>query len=372
MIENTRMIYTENPENDLWRELLQYTYKANIQRFFRNCSCSVSDETINCIIGSFHQAYEYYKASEVANLQIAPLLLYYGSTNLLYGMSSLKNKCVDRISNHGMKIDVSENNNFIADTSIRFLSPADGGVHIFARALNCEIDLTSFGDWILRDFFDSIPEISDNYLQCYGGLRSKVVFLDVFNTPDGKIEKVYFNSSDENEVRELLASVDGLATSYLPITPTKNPITNEEYFILRHKINGENIDQISYSGQPYLRASHKKGQRNVSIPTILNMYISLFALSSLCRYHPERWSPFVINDSTGERLLVEKLLYYARRIIPNIVLDNIEGKRTQYVSDKYQAVDTVRLVGEHQIQDIVRKEVRRLRDKEIIANMNKK
>ena len=26
-------IFSENPENDLWRELLQFTYEANIKRY---------------------------------------------------------------------------------------------------------------------------------------------------------------------------------------------------------------------------------------------------------------------------------------------------------------------------------------------------
>ena len=46
----------------------------------------------------------------------------------------------------------------------------------------------------------------------------------------------------------------------------------------------------------------------------------LFIMGSLCRYHPEIWGPFVLNDETGERLLFEKFIYYSRRIIiPNIV-----------------------------------------------------
>ena len=27
------IIFSENPENDLWRELLQFTYEANIKRY---------------------------------------------------------------------------------------------------------------------------------------------------------------------------------------------------------------------------------------------------------------------------------------------------------------------------------------------------
>src|SRR5699024_12616874 len=54
--------------------------------------------TINTIIGSFLQANEYFKASKSANLQISPLLLYYGATNLLLGLTSLMTGKRDRKS----------------------------------------------------------------------------------------------------------------------------------------------------------------------------------------------------------------------------------------------------------------------------------
>ena len=89
------------------------------------------------------------------------------------------------------------------------------------------------------------------------------------------------------------------------------------------------------------------------------MYISLFALGSICRYHPERWNPFVTQDSTGEKLLIEKLLYYSRRILPNIVLDRITNNQVLFVSDKYVPESRIHLVGEHEVKEIVSKEVRK-------------
>ena len=42
-------IFSENPENDLWRELLQYTYEANIRRFSEKMGRSVDEKTIDCM-----------------------------------------------------------------------------------------------------------------------------------------------------------------------------------------------------------------------------------------------------------------------------------------------------------------------------------
>lgn len=361
------MIFSENPENDLWRELLQFTYEANIKRYLTKKGHEVDEDTINCIAGSFLQANEYYKAAKDANLQISPLLLYYGSTNLLYGMANLLCGSINKISNHGMKIFIPERMNFIADTEIRFLSPVDGGVHVIAKALDFTPDLTGFGDWKLREFLDSIAEISADFIHCYDVKVGCVAMLDIFNTPDGKVEKIYYSESNMDDLVALLNNVEDFDKSYLRITTAKEFETGKEYFVLRHKLTGVDISEQAYSGQPYLRAGHIKNSRLITIPTILNMYISLFALASLCRYYPERWSPFVLKDTTGERLLIEKFMYYTRRLIPNYALNKLLESTVQYSSNRYTATDTIKLVGEHQVQEMVDRKVKSELEKQRIS-----
>ena len=360
------IIFSENPENDLWRELLQFTYEANIKRYLAKKGYEVDEDTINCIAGSFLQANEYYKAAKEDNLQISPLLLYYGTTNLLYGMVNLLSGSINKISNHGMKIFIPDQMNFIADTKIRFLSPVDGGVHVVARAIGVTSDLTGFGDWSLREFLDSIAEIQYDFTQCYNVQTGCTIMLDIFNTPDGKAEKIYFSEENKDHLIELLKKVEGFEKSYLRFTSATDFKTGKEYFVLRHKLTGEDISKQSYSGQPYLQAGHIKNSKLITIPTLLNIYISLFALSSLCRYFPERWSPFVLKDITGEKLLIEKFMFYARRLIPNYVLNNLLESTIQYSSSRYTAIDTVKLVGEHQVQEMIERKVQNELEKQHI------
>lgn len=360
------IIFSENPENDLWRELLQFTYQANIKRYLAKKGHEADEDTINCIAGSFLQANEYYKAAKEDNLQISPLLLYYGSTNLLYGMVNLLSGSINKISNHGMKIFIPDQMNFIADTKIRFLSPVDGGVHVVAKAIGVTSDLTGFGDWSLREFLDSIAEIQFDFTQCYDVQTGCTIMLDIFNTPDGKAEKIYFSEENKDYLIELLKKVEGFEKSYLRFTSATDFKTGKEYFVLRHKLTGEDISKQSYSGQPYLQAGHIKNSKLITIPTLLNIYISLFALSSLCRYFPERWSPFVLKDITGEKLLIEKFMFYARRLVPNYVLNNLLENTIQYSSSRYTATDTVKLVGEHQVQEMIERKVKNELDKQNI------
>ena len=59
--------------------------------------------------------------------------------------------------------------------------------------------------------------------------------------------------------------------------------------------------------------------------------MGLFALGTLSRYHPSFWNPFVTRDSTGEKLIVEKFISVARRQIPNLVLNLLEGEQISFV-----------------------------------------
>lgn len=349
-------IFTENPESELWRELLQYSYKANIERYFNEHTLTYDDKKTDSIIGSFLQAHEYYKASENANLHIAPLLLYYGTTNLLFGMSSLLDGEICEIHCHGMKPNSSTIKNYIAETSVTFEESKYGGVHLFAKFLGYNEDLTQYGSWTLMEFLASIAEIDADYKKCYSQKCGNVLMIDEFSTPNGKIGKIYYDSNNYSDILQVVDHVDGFKKSYMNFQIGEDRERNN-YLIIRRKMIGKDISQVSFSGQPYLQAGHIKNGRLITIPTILNMYISLFITGSLCRYHPEIWSPFVLKDTTGERLLIEKFLYYARRMIPNIILNTIHAKKFIYVSEKYTSNETIKLVGEHEIQELIKKEL---------------
>lgn len=364
-------VFTEEPEQELWRSLLQFSYKENIQRYFKdhkipmnaygeNENCTI-DDIANCIGGALLQADEYYKASRNVSLQVEPVLLYYGTTNLLYAMSILLNGALPHISNHGMHIEVSDEKSFIADTVLRFDHQADGGIHRFAKDLGFQKNLCEFQPWCLGDFLDSIAEISTDFKRCYPQRKSHVYLLDVVKTPEGMVEKIF---TEKDNVLASIDNIEGFSDSYLRPQNGRDREGNE-YLVLRHKMNKKDICQISYSGQPFLQVAHRRNGKLITITKDLNMYIALFVLGSMCRYHPEIWNPFVTQDSTGEKLLIEKLLYYSRRILPNIVLNRIMNQHISFVSDRYVPEDRIHLVGEHEVREIVSNEVRVQMKKEL-------
>lgn len=350
-------IFSENPEDDLWREILQYSYKANVIKYFKDHNFQEDENTINCVIGSILQAHEYYLASKHANLQISPLLLYYGTTNLLYGISALIKGKILSIENHGMKIDLSTKNNHISETSISFLSPETGGVHQFLKSFDFKDDLTKYGKWNLKEFLSSIAEINSDYIKCYSESYGNTVNLDIYKTPSGTIERLYYKKEEIQQLSEILERVADFDKSYLSPQPGHDLTSDKDFLILRQKMNSSNIKHISFSGQPYLQAGIPKQHKLITLPTMFNMYIALFVLASLCRYHPEIWGPFVLSDETGEKLLYEKLMYYSRRIIPNLILNKLYSKKITYANQAYVENETIKHVGEHEVKELIKQEL---------------
>ena len=354
---DTIKIFTEEPEQELWRSLLQYSYKANILRYFEDNQVQRTkkdDDTLAHIIaGAILQADEYYKASRTVSLQVEPLLLYYGTTNLLYALAVLSTGIIPDIKNHGIRISTDSVKKHIAETGITFEHFGDGGIHLFSRVLGYRFNLCDYSPWDLGDFLDSIAEIKDDFEHCYCNRESHVLPLHVVNTPNGIVEKIYLT---DEEAHSALSKVEDFSNAYL--RPERVQRNNDSYFILHRKMNGKEIHKISYSGQPYLQVGHEKSGKSITVYKELNMYVTLFVLGNLCRYHPAIWNPFVTQDSTGEKLLIEKFLYYSRRMLPNFVLNMIMKKQVLFVSDKYTPEDRVHLVGQHEIQEIVSKEVK--------------
>ena len=361
-------IFTEDPKSEIWQNILQFSYEANIKRYLTEHSFTHSDELINNISGSILQSYEYFIAAEKVNLQIKPLLLYYGTTNLLYGICNMMSGKINMIENHGMKIDYSQSVSCIGETKIKFLNYEKGGVHVLAKELGYMIDLTKFGEWSVKEMFSSIPELQTNYLKCYAEKFSNVMMLEQFNTPDGKMEKINIKAMNINEVMERINNVEGFEKSYL--RPNISP--QNDFLILRHKLNGKDISFLSYSEQPFLKIGHIKNNNLITLPQIFYMYIALFALSSLCRYHPEIWSPFVKQDNTGEKLLIENFLHYACRLVPNFIVNYIYNKTVVYSNNKYTPTDTIKLVGEHQVQEMIKKEIQEQNERLVMRNVFEK
>lgn len=351
------IVYTETPEVDLWKKLLQYSYKARIQSYFKKNGIETEtgdNEIFDIISGAFLQADEYFTLSKSASLYTAPLLLYYGAANLLLGAVTLmQGKTID-VQNHGMKIITDDSGTMIGATKVHYLSPSDGGINVFLRFWDDKIKLVETDDWTLEELLLSIPEINLEASQCYEG-TNYCLALETINTENGMIERVRYENNEE----AAFAGILGFSKSYLH--PQYKENSGNGYFILKHKYLSDPICYPSYTGQTYLLRSHSKNSKECQMPQWAYIYSALFALASLCRYHPQKWNPFIRLDDSGEKLVVDKFLETARRILPNMILSKIEGQNYSFENRKYAAEDRIKVLGEHEIKDLIHSQLKERR-----------
>ncbi len=89
------------------------------------------------------------------------------------------------------------------------------------------------------------------------------------------------------------------------------------------------------------------------------MFMGLFALGYLSRYHPEVWHPFVKRDESGERLVVEKLLSTASRFLPNLILESMYGYRMQFITEAQGTTDLTTSLSKAEVENIVKQMLNR-------------
>lgn len=351
------VVYTETPEIDLWKKLLQYSYKARIQAYFTKNGIKIEPDNnriYDVVSGAFLQANEYFALSKSASLYTAPLLLYYGAANLILGAVVLMTGKELNVQNHGMKILLDDSSSMIGATKIHFLSPDNGGINVFLREFADGINLVDTGDWTLEELLLSIPEINLEASQCYVD-SNYCLAIDTIFTENGMIERVC--AGEENST--VFDDVPGFKKSYL--NPQYKEIDGKGFFILKHKYLQDQICYSSYTGQTYLLRSHSKNGNDCLLPQWAYMYSALFASASLCRYYPQKWNPFIRLDDSGEKLLIDQFLETTRRILPNIILSKIEGQNYKFENKKYEAENRVKILGEHEIKDLIQAQIKERR-----------
>ena len=326
-----RKIFAESPEIELWRLLLRYSYPDNIVRHFNDRGLGApSQEQLDTISGSVLQAKEYYEASKVTSLQISPLLLYYGTSHLLYAFAHLLTNKTIAIYDHGMKLFPSAGGAPLGKSELNPCNPATGALAVFHTALGANVSslIVGKGKWTLSELIGSVPDLFDLYMDCYPGDQPFVLPVEVQKDRAGVMERIrlaHLKSLSMGPVHSLIVDY---STNYLV------PQQTSDYLICRRKLTYMERGIFALSGHKFVKLYHVKGTQRLDVPLEIIFFMGLFILGSLCRYHPSVWTPFVLRDITGERHIIETFLDTARRTLPNLILNRLNSERIIFVSER--------------------------------------
>lgn len=331
---NEIRVTTETPIGEQWRLLSQFSYPANIDRYLRSRGFSqINESDVEIIAGCIRQSDAYFKAAENSPLDISPLLLYYGTTNLMMGASILLTNSQFNIKNHGMILQDNTGDR-LADVQVLPRSPLDGALQNFCNVFSNGCPITNGVAWSLGEILGSIPDLKHDFENHYQDLNYFTIPVEVVLTRQKTIERVPNREIQRyQDPRSELTRIVGFEESYL--APQYKP----DYIILFRKRQSEEIGTYSVSGRKFLQIGHLKNKALIDPHQLLLFFMGLYILGFLPRYRPGLWNPFVRSDTTGEKYIIDKFIAICQRYVPNLVLNFLYGARIQFVNENDGLID---------------------------------
>lgn len=320
---------SENPAEDQWTILNQYCYPRNIERYIRDRKGEMpAKATTEYVAGCLQQAGRFFAAVGTAPLDIAPIIGYYGASALLGGTLALLSGARPTINSHGMKLEQTpQRHRRLGQIGVVTGGSVTGALRVFAAQFSPLSPISGGQRWRLLDLLGWVPDLRDEFRLCYPTARPATLAVELVPTDDGVVERVPLEDiAAIGNPAAVLARIEGLDAFYI------QPQVLASFAVLRRKVGSEGLPTYTVSGDKYFPLAHLRDGRKVTFALPIVMFMALFALGHLARYHPDRWNPFVRSDETGERLAIERFLSIASRQLPNLMLNEIVGERVEFAA----------------------------------------
>lgn len=348
-------IPTENPKTDQWKLLAQFVYPTGIRRYMEKQGITDTDsETVEFIAGCIRQAEAYFVAGENSLLDIVPLLLYYGTANLLAGVSGLVTGKRPTITSHGMRLRLRlpmADKARIADIQVLPEHPRSGALQQFSNIFSDRCLLAKGTSWTVEEILGSIPDLKREFENCYPDALLYTIPIEIIRRSRASLERIVPSDlSRYQDPLDALSRVEGFSSTYLP--PQYG--NQMDYIVIYRRMGVADIGTYSIFGHKHLQMAHIKEGLHISPNQVILIYMGLFALGYLSRYHPEIWNPFIMSDETGEKLVIEKFLTICHRYLPNLILNVVYGTRIQFVYETEGIIDQSSSLSESDLREMLR------------------
>ncbi len=352
-----KKIISENPIFDIWQMILHYSYPNNIIKYYKQNKREYEIDIIDIVVNSLLQANEFFQVSNEVSLNILPMVLYYGATNLFNGLLTLISGKELPIKTHGLKLIMTENEKKgIGPLKIQILNPNNGALSNFLNKIDPNTQNIDGQVFSFAELLGSIPSLKYDFENCYEELKPNCIPVEKVKINDSDIERISFNELTrfENKNIEIFRNIKNFEDNYLEPQITNN------YFVLRKKIKSKEIGIFDEFGKKYFQLGINKSKRIIHLPQPILFLICLYSLSNLARYYPKFWNPFINNDSTGERQIIEKFLHISKRYLPNLLLNVLNNKILIFIRSFEEEIIIKRNDEEKELKELIRKEINKI------------
>jgi YaaC-like Protein len=354
MPEKAVVIYSEQPFEDIWLQILRFTYDSNLlQHRVPSDGSQLGEDARNEVAASIQHGHEYFRAALTASLHTSPVQLYYGMVTLMKATRILSSGSCGEIGHHGMTIPAVPTGGRLGQIQLRVDGRAAGGLAEYAKVLLPPPTLEGGRQWSLSELLGSVPDLFEEYAAAYSPVE------DFYCVP---IERVVLSSRqvvdriDQTHVPDfanLMPRIDGFKNRYLTPQETQNGI-----IVLRRTLKAtDDLAHTALSGGRFLLVGHKKGAHNVTLAPLIATFMAMFILGTLSRYHARKWSLFVKQLHDAERHLIEMFIRLSVRVFPNAVLDIVTGRQHVFTAARRQDTDLRNYVETKDVKEMISREV---------------
>ncbi|WP_061593455.1 YaaC family protein [Streptococcus gordonii] len=338
--------FSENPEFDIWNNLKNFSYIEYVKKYFKNRNIEPDIKLLDTISGSISQAFEYFEASKVVSIQTAPLMLYYGTINLLFGASCLISGKIINVSGHGLALNLQTlENHSLLNVEVDIKSNQGAGFAEYLEILSKQ-KISQKHTIKLEDIFASIPELFREYIDINENRQLSI--LPLIKLIDDELEayKCQLHYTQYHHIKKIETSKKYEQT----FLPHQKNYKNELIFYVRLGKN-ESI-KTSFLGEFFFQLEINE---TLVIEPIFLGVIGLYTLATLSRYYTDYWNSFIKNNKDGLINFIEKFLNFMRRYLPNYILDIIEDKKHIYTNHVVPIEDLRSNLSEKHIEERIKR-----------------
>lgn len=299
-------------EQEVWRYLRLYCTTNQCRTLLNNIPDLSVDEKykrIAMIQLSLVQAEEFFAATDRVSVYTSPLLLYYGILSLTRCIMSIKTSNIDNVfNNHGAMFKYG-NSYFNSSIIIR----GYGVIPSLIKTLSGNM-LEAKDSISIEYLLSLLPHVEHEYFATYDKPQN------IIWGKKNLIYNSYVELNPEDRYLECKSILESIPSNIEP----KDWYTQNDHCIeianpykyLELKILQEYLDRIYFSfGLKTANANH------IWLSQCEIIFLLLFALSMLVRYHPIEWDSLIGHRLSRERQIIERLILISKKYYPLFVFD---------------------------------------------------
>lgn len=330
--------WTENAYESMWKNLRFLANKSNVRRLLsgemnQSRPYEIGDEAVlyrksDQIAMCIAQAYEFYQAAETSSIMTSPLLYYYGMLSLSKALivANVKDIFIEDIEYHGLHSNASTDRlkkytNYKDKWTVedQYAISSNGVFKHLCDVLDCR-DFESGSIFRFVDTVEICPETSGTFRLLYGS-NKKVFKLYSYDKKDG----IVISTTDEHDAFKNISKK--FESDFVHIDEKLHDCANQ-YKLSKGTILPKYLGMYqSKIGGRYIIGGLKHEingvEKELYVNQAIGYYIGMFILSINVRYKQDFWGNQIQGGNSGAITLIEEYVNVAKRVFPNIILDEL-------------------------------------------------